>query len=210
MKVDLYNQKAEKVGDVELNDSIFNAKVNDKVLAQYVYIYLSNQRQGNANTKDKSEVRGGGKKPFAQKGTGRARAGSTRSPIWKGGGVTHGPTSEVNWTRKTTKSFRKSSIKNALSKVAQNETLRLVKNFEVNSKEALTKQAVDMIKSFGAPKKITLVSGERNEDLINSFSNLKKAQVIAVNELNAYNILNSGMLVLDEKALEFINQTWGN
>ena len=208
MKADLYSQKAKKVGDVELSDSIFNAEVNNKVLAQYVYIYLSNQRQGNANTKDKSEVRGGGKKPFAQKGTGRARAGSTRSPIWSGGGVTHGPTSEVNWKRKTTKSFRKSAIKNALSKLNKESNLKVVDAIEVKEGN-LTKQALDIVKDFGNPKKITIVAGENNKNLINSFSNLKTANVIAANELNAYDILNSGILVIDQKALEFINNNWG-
>ena len=209
MKTDLHNQNAEKIGDIDLKDDIFQVEVNDKVLAQYVYIYLSNQRQGNANTKTKAEVRGGGKKPWKQKGTGRARAGTIRSPIWRGGGVTHGPTSDVNWTRKTTKSFRKSAIKNALSKVAKNESLKVVDTFNFDKEKSLTKQAVDIVSKFGQPKKILFVSGEKDQLLVNSFANLKKAKVLPVNELNPYNILNSGVLVLDQKALEFINQTWG-
>src|SRR5690606_3656947 len=146
MKAKVYNQKAEEVKSIELNDLVFNKDVNDKVLAQYTYIYLSNQRQGNANTKDKSEVRGGGKKPWRQKGTGRARAGSSRSPLWRGGGVTFGPTSNVNWKKLTTKAFRKNAMRNALSKVAKENLLKIVDEFKLDADKALTKQAVNIIK----------------------------------------------------------------
>lgn len=208
MKADLYNQKAEKVGSVDLSDSVFNAEVNDKVLAQYVYIYRSNQRQSTANTKNKAEVRGGGKKPWKQKGTGRARAGSSRSPIWRGGGVTHGPTADVNWKRKTTKSFRRSAFESAFSKVNKAESVKIVDQFQFDSEKALTKQAIDLVKNFGSPKKLTIVSGENNKDLVNSFSNLDKMNVVFVNELNPYTVLNSGMLLVDQKALEYINKNW--
>lgn len=208
MKADLYNQKAEKVGSVDLSDSVFNAEVNDKVLAQYIYIYRSNQRQSTANTKNKAEVRGGGKKPWKQKGTGRARAGSSRSPIWRGGGVTHGPTADVNWKRKTTKSFRRSAFESAFSKVNKAESVKIVDQFQFDSEKALTKQAIDLVKNFGSPKKLTIVSGENNKDLVNSFSNLDKMNVVFVNELNPYTVLNSGMLLVDQKALEYINKNW--
>jgi large subunit ribosomal protein L4 len=208
MKTDLYNQKAEKVGSVDLSESLFNSDVNDKVLAQYVYIYRSNQRQSTANTKNKAEVRGGGKKPWKQKGTGRARAGSSRSPIWRGGGVTHGPTSDVNWKRKTTKSFRRSAFESAFSKVNKADAVKVIDQFQFDSEKALTKQALDLVKSFGAPKKLTIVSGENNKDLINSFSNLDRMNVVFVNELNPYTILNAGMLLVDQKALEYINKNW--
>lgn len=209
MKADLFNQKGKVVGDIEVRDDIFGKDVNEKVLAQYVYIYLSNQRQGNANTKNKAEVRGGGRKPWRQKGTGRARVGTIRSPIWRGGGVTHGPTSDVNWKKNTTKTFRRSAIANALSKMMKSNFVKFVDSIEVDEKKPLTKQALDIVNAFDNPKKITILTGDlENKSLPKSFSNLEKKSVKAVNELNAYDILNSGVLLIDQKALEFINKTW--
>ncbi|CAG1771971.1 partial 50S ribosomal protein L4, partial [uncultured bacterium] len=140
MNLPVFNQKAKKIEEIEVNDSVFNAPVNDKVLAQYVYVYLSNQRESNAHTKDRSEVRGGGKKPWKQKGTGRARVGSIRSPIWKGGGVTFGPTNQTNWKRKLTKSFKAAAFRNAFSKLNKAGLLNIIDGFEI--KEPSTKEAV--------------------------------------------------------------------
>lgn len=209
MKADLLNQKGKVIESLEINDEIFNSEVNDKVLSQYVYIYLSNQREGNANVKDKSEVSGGGKKPWKQKGTGRARVGSSRSPIWRGGGITHGPTSEVNWKKKTTRSFRKSAIINALSKVQKSNMIKFIDSVAIDSTKPMTKQAIDILKAFETPKKVSIVLGEKNSEVLNSFSNIKNTKVIVANELNAYDVLNSGLLVLDKKAVDYITNTWG-
>jgi large subunit ribosomal protein L4 len=208
MKVDLYNQKAKKVGDVDIKDGLIVEKINPKVISQYVYIYLSNQREGNASTKDKSEVSGGGRKPFKQKGTGRARAGSNRSPIWKGGGVTFGPTSSVNWKRKTTKSFRASAIRNVLSHLITNNQLKVVEKFNVEGAEKLTKSAVEMMKNFGVSKKMLIVTAEKNDTLVNSFANISKSNVTTVQELNAYELLNGGTVLLEKEALDYIEKHW--
>jgi len=206
MKLPLYNQIAKEVGEVEVNDSIFASDVNDKILSQYVYIYLSNQRQSNAHTKTKAEVRGGGKKPFNQKGTGRARAGSSRSPLWKGGGVTFGPTNNINWKRKTTKSFRAAAFRNAFSKLQSNNLIKILEGVQINKEEALTKQALEMINNFENPKKLTIIAFEKNEDLLKSFANLKKNRVISVSELSVYDLLNGGKILIEQKALDYINK----
>lgn len=205
MKVPVYNSTAKKVKDIEIPDDIYGAEVNDKVLAQYIYIYLSNQRQGNANTKTKAEVRGGGKKPFNQKGTGRARAGSIRSPIWVGGGRAHGPTNAVNYTLATTKKFRRSALRSALSKLVSSDKLNVIEKIEINGEKPLTKQALDLMDKFKIEKKTLVVTMDKNEDLLKATDNLKNIKVAVANEVNVYDILNSGKLLIEEAAVEFIN-----
>lgn len=208
MNLPVYSQKAEKKGDIEVNESVFGSKVNDMVLAQYNYIYLSNQREGNAHTKNRGEVSGGGKKPFAQKGTGRARAGSSRSPIWKGGGVTFGPTNQVNWKRKLTKSFRASAFRNAFSKMNDSKNIMIIDKVVIDSENPVTKQAVDLLNSFKNPKKVTIVTSEKNEKLIESFSNLQSVKVKTITKLSAYDVLTAGKILIEKDALEYINNHW--
>jgi len=209
MVLPIYNQKAKKVKDLEVSDEIFGAEVSDAVLAQYVYTYLGNQREGNANTKTKAQVSGGGKKPFAQKGTGRARAGSIRSPIWSGGGRAHGPKSYVNWKGKTTKKFRAAALRSALSKLIIADKLKLIEKMEVSDSKPLTKQALDISKSFGNPKKMTVITSEMRPELINAFSNVDKHFVKMVDEVNVYDLLNGGEVLIEEGALDFIKQRSG-
>lgn len=209
MKTSVYNQKAEQIKEIEIAQNLLEDKVNDKVVAQYVYIYLSNQRQGNANVKDKSEVRGGGKKPYAQKGTGRARAGSIRSPIWRGGGVTFGPSNNVNWKRKTTKNFRASAFRNVFTKLLQEERVKIVDNFDLKAEEKMTKKALELMQNFNNPKKLTIVTSDKKEPLIKAFSNIKNARIITINRLNPYDLLVGGTILLENSALEQISEQWG-
>ena len=125
MKLDVLNIKGEKVEQITLNDEIFAVEPNDLVLAQYIRVYLSNQRQGTASTKDRSEVSGGGKKPWKQKGTGRARAGSIRSPLWTKGGVAFG-SSNKNWKRKLNGKMAKKAICMMLTKRLADKDLEFV------------------------------------------------------------------------------------
>lgn len=206
MKIDLYNQKAKKVGDVEVTDSIFGVTVNPKVLSQYLFSYLSNQRQSNASTKDRSEVRGGGKKPWKQKGTGRARAGSNRSPLWKGGGVTFGPTSNVNWKKHMTKSFTAAALRNTFSSLVQNEKLKVVDGFDISG-DKLTKAAVEVKENFEA-KKLTVVTATKKDNVIKSFANVTGAKVVLITDLNAHDLLNGGTVLLEQDCLNFINEKW--
>lgn len=206
MNLPVVDQKAKKVSEVEVNESVFNSAVNDNVLAQYVYVYLSNQRESNAQTKDRSEVRGGGKKPWAQKGTGRARAGSSRSPIWRGGGVTFGPTNKTNWKRKLTKSFKAAAFRNAFSKLNKAGLISIVDTLDI--KEPSTKDAIEIQTNFESPKKMMIVTSKKNENLIKSFSNIKKTKVVLISEVNVYDLLNGGKVLLEKETLDYINNTW--
>ncbi len=204
MKVSVLNQKGKEVEQIELAKDVFDVVVNKKVLAQYVYSYLSNQRQGNAHTKDRSEVRGGGKKPWKQKGTGRARFGSSRNPIWRKGGVAFGPTNQVNWKKKLTKNFKISAMKNALSFALDNDQLMVVDTIEL--KDMQTKQALEIKKTLKLKNKFTLVTPNADQNLLRAFSNLKSVKVTNSSDLNAYDIVSGGKIVLLKDSVELISK----
>ncbi len=203
MKTDLVDLKNKKVKEIELDDSIFAAEQNTRVLTQYVFVYLANQRQGNANTKTKAEVSGGGKKPWAQKGTGNARAGSNRSPIWKGGGRAHGPSSEVNWSKDLNKKFKKVALKTALSKIFKDGSVSVVENFDVKPS---AKDATKILEAFNSPKKVTLVTSKVEENVMKAFANLQNVKVVFSGEVNVYDLLNAGHLIIEESALNNLKE----
>jgi large subunit ribosomal protein L4 len=207
MKLSIYSQAGKKsTKQVDVADQVFGAEVNKNLLKQYVYIYLSNQREAIAHTKDRADVSGGGKKPHAQKGTGRARAGSNRSPLWRHGGVTFGPINERNWKKSLNKKMRKQALCSAISLMVKQDKLKVVDAIKLEN-DKLTKQAVDLITSFGSPRKVTLVAGSVNKDLLKAFANLPKTKVTLVSELNAYEVLNAGELIFMQDALPFTD-TW--
>jgi len=132
IKTNIYNQKAEPVGEIELADKVFGMPANKNLVHQAVVAQMANSRQVLAHTKDRSEVRGGGKKPWRQKGTGRARAGSNRSPIWKGGGVTFGPRKNRNFSKKINKKMRKKAVLMALSDKVANGNLLVIEKLDID------------------------------------------------------------------------------
>ena len=133
MTVDIYNQQNKKVDKMELPDNIFNIKWNPDLVWQTAMVMNANRRQILAHTKDRGEVKGGGKKPWRQKGTGRARAGSIRSPLWKGGGVTFGPTKERNFKRKINKKMRRLAFFSLISKKIKDSELKIIDSLDINS-----------------------------------------------------------------------------
>lgn len=207
MKLAVYTQDAKKTAKtVEVSDQVFGRQANPDLLAQYVYVYLSNQRASIAHAKDRSEVSGGGVKPWRQKGTGRARHGSTRSPIWTKGGVTFGPTSDRNWKKTISKQMKKGAIAVALSQLVKEDKLKIVDNIELGDKQ-LTKQATQILQGFGNPRKITIVAAESTPKLVKAFANLPGAQVKLVSEINAYDIINAGEMLIMEPALSY-TENW--
>ncbi len=205
MKVDVLDQKGKSVKKTDLNDSIFKADINEKVLSQYVYSYLSNQRQSNAHTKDRSEVRGGGKKPHRQKGTGRARSGSNRNPLWTGGGTIFGPTNLRNWKKKLTKKFKKAALKSALSQVVKNESLVIVESINFKEDKPLTKQATDVKDKIAKDAKKVLIVTDGNKEVVHyAFSNIKNAKVVPSTEMSPYDFLTGGLIIVEEKVIKTI------
>jgi len=208
MKTDLYNQEGEKIGEIDLPDRIFNIKINPDLLHQAIRYYQFLSRQPIVKTKTRSEVRGGGRKPWRQKGTGRARHGSIRSPIWKGGGVTFGPSPEKKYQIKLPKKMRKKALYMVLSgKAKEGEIVILDK---LNPKTAKTKEGVRLLENLSKikkdikDKKTVFALVHANEKFLKSISNLKNVSTIPLNSLNAYFLLKNKYLVMEKEGIRFI------
>jgi large subunit ribosomal protein L4 len=196
--LDLRTQDGGVAGSVELNDAIFGLEPNIHVLHQVVTAQLAARRSGSANTKTRAEVRGGGAKPYAQKGTGRARAGSTRSPQFRGGGVVHGPRPR-SYAQKVNKKMIQLALNSALSDRAQSERLVVVDAWKFatpRTKDAL--QAIEALKLVG---KLLIVVDEQDQLAARSFRNLPNVQLVQRSELNAYDILCCDWLVFTQATL---------
>lgn len=197
MKVDLYSEKGTKLTTkVELPKEIFGIKPNEVALRQYLRVYQTNQRRGTAKAKTRGEVRGGGRKPWRQKGTGRARHGSIRSPIWVGGGVTHGPRPR-RFALSIPKKIARLALKSALSLKASEGKIKVLR--ELTFKEPKTAKASALLKKLKLEKRVLVVIPEGNENLYCSFRNIKGAAVRAARNLNAYDVvLAEDALILKE------------
>ena len=206
MKVSLYTKTGTKsTKKITLDDSVFSGRVNEKLLSQAVFVYLSNQRQANAHTKTRGDVRGGGKKPWRQKGTGRARHGSTRSPIWTGGGVVFGPTNSRNFKKGFSKKMRIAGIRAAFSKkMNMNEIFAIEK---IQPKK--TKEIDLIINKLNIKGKVTFIQ-LKEESLYRTTKNLPNVCVRLLDDISIYDILYSGALYLNEDVIEEISKRWGD
>ena len=194
-----------EVGEITLSDAVFGAEVNSAVLHAAVRAYLLNQRQGTQSTLTRTEVSGGGRKPWKQKGTGHARQGSTRSPQWVHGGIALGPKPRT-YKVALNKKVKKIAFISALSsKVAAGE---LVVVDSINATEYKTKAMVAMLSALGAEKKPLIVLPEVSEFVIKSCANIPGAKTTLANTINVYDILNSGKLVVDKSAVEKIQEVY--
>ena len=192
-KVDVYDIKGKKVSDIELADSVFGIEPNENIVHAVLVNYLANQRQGTQSTKTRAEVRGGGKKPWRQKGTGRARQGSIRAPHWVGGGIALGPKPR-SYSYKLNKKERRLAIKSCLSsKVIENE-LTVVDKFEFN--EIKTKEVAKMLNNLKLKGKTLILLPEKNEIIQKSARNIKGVKTLSVNTINAYDLVNYKNLVV--------------
>ncbi|GAB4285180.1 MAG: 50S ribosomal protein L4 [Candidatus Dojkabacteria bacterium] len=204
MKLQVVDKEGKKVKEFDLPKNVLPGEVNLKVISQYVYSYLSNQRQSTADTKDRSEVRGGGKKPWRQKGTGRARFGSSRVPIWRGGGVAFGPTADRNFKKKMTKKFKRAALKNVLAKIIADEKLKIIDSLDSKVNDKFAKNGIELMQNLGVSGSVIFVSKEKNEALIKSFRNIKKTSVSNTTEVSAYDLFSSANVVVEEEALKIL------
>lgn len=210
MKVNLYDQSGKRSEDtVELNPQIFASPENRQLLSQYTRVYLANQRQGNASTKTRGEVSGGGKKPWAQKHTGRARQGSIRSPLWVKGGVAHGPKPR-DWSLSMPKNMRRQALFCALSDRARENAVLVLQ--ELSFEKPKTKALIDLLKNLleeGFEKaKFLLILPKVDEGVVLSARNLQNVAAISAKDLNAYVVLKSTHLVLPKEALGVIEEAF--
>lgn len=212
LKIKVYNKKAEAVKDLELNKKIFEVKVNNELLHQVVVSQMANARQVLADTKGKSEVSGGGKKPWKQKGTGRARAGSSRSPIWRGGGVTFGPTSDRNFKKKINQKSKQRAMFMVLSERLAEGSLVVLDDLAFENYK--TKDFSQMISTIETKvletkrRDILIINGSKDERTFFSARNLKDVKIINPENINALELLNSRYLLLDEKTVKLLEETY--
>lgn len=199
IELKVLSQTGKEVSTITLDKEVFGVEVNEQVMFDAVMTYLANRRQATAKTKKRHEVSGGGKKPFRQKGTGRARAGSSRSPIWVGGGTVFGPDGNQNFKIKQNKKEHKLALKSALTKQVNN--LVVLDNLTVEGK---TKEVVNVLKALNiANNKVLLVS--EDEKVLQGTRNLNNVLVVSKNNISVYDLLNSETLVMveaDVKELE--------
>ena len=192
-KIDVYDIEGKKVNDVELNEDIFGIIPNEELVHSVIVNYLANQRQGTQSTKTRAEVRGGGKKPWRQKGTGRARQGSIRAPHWVGGGIALGPKPR-SYSYKLNKKEKRLAIKSCLSsKVIENE-LTVVDKIEL--KEIKTKEVAKMLSNLKLAGKTLILLPEKNEVIQKSARNIEGVKTLSVNTINAYDLVNYNNLVI--------------
>lgn len=207
-KIPVYNLKGEKKKEVNLNPDIFAVEVKSVVLHRIVEAILANRRPNLAATKDRSQVRGGGAKPWRQKGTGRARAGSIRSPIWKGGGVTFGPTPARNYSKKINKKEKRKALFMALSDKVTDKKIALVE--EIKFKDIKTKNVTKVLKALTPIKSenALLVLSAKDDIVTKSAANLPRVQVRTAAALNAYDVIRFEYIVLSLLALKEIEKTF--
>ena len=208
MKISVYNQKAEVVGEIELNDKIYAVKPTLHLLAEAVRIQASNARKGLANTKTRGEVSGGGKKPWKQKGTGRARVGSTRSPIWRHGGITFGPTSDRNWSLKINKKAKTKALFMSLSDKVTDGKLIIVDGMDIEN--AKTKNFVQIMTSFEGKlgKKQLLVMPKKQDSIVRASRNIPHLESTVATSLNVTDILKADTMVILKESLAVIEKTY--
>lgn len=206
MNTKVYSQKAEPLHDLDLSEKVFGVTVNQDLIHQALLAQQGNERQNLADTKDRSEVSGGGKKPWKQKGTGRARAGSSRSPIWIGGGVTFGPTSDRNFSKKINKKMRQKALAMVLSNKVANNALVVVDNLDLA--EFKTKNFETVLKAIETKilkderRDVLVMSDVKNEKLKYSARNLTGVTVINLENINIVDLLKSRYLVATEAAIK--------
>ena len=204
MEAKVYNQKGKESGTVNLPERVFAAKWRSDLVHQVVESMKSNKRAGTADAKDRGEVRGGGKKPWRQKGTGRARHGSSRSPIWVGGGVTHGPLKEKNYKKKISKKMRAQALFSVLSKKLKDGEVVFVDSLALP--EIKTRAAAEIVKNLKINRKTLMALHARAPKTEKSFRNLKNLELVFVKNLNPLDILNHKYLVVEkpEESVKFL------
>jgi large subunit ribosomal protein L4 len=205
--VDVINQKGEKVNSIELDDTVFNADIRDTLVQRVVVWQLAKRRSGTASTKTRGEISGGGKKPWRQKGTGRARAGTNRSPIWVGGGTIFGPKPR-SYAFSLPKKMRKAALRSVLTAKLKDDQLTVIDKIELEAPK--TKIFVDIMKTMGLEaKKILFVTAEKDETLLRSSRNLYQVLVLPIEGLNVYDLLRFDRLVVLEDAVPRIHERLG-
>ncbi|NUK31909.1 50S ribosomal protein L4 [Parageobacillus sp. VR-IP] len=202
-KVALYNQNGETIGEIELNDSVFGIEPNKYVLFEAVIMQRASLRQGTHKTKNRSEVSGGGRKPWRQKGTGRARQGSIRAPQWRGGGTVFGPVPR-SYSYKLPKKVRRLAIKSALSSKVLENNIVVLDSLTLEAPK--TKEMAKILNNLSVDRKALIVTDDVNENVALSARNIPGVTVITANGINVLDVLNHDKLVITKAAVEKVEE----
>ena len=203
--VAVYNMEGNEVGSLELNDAVFGVKVNEHLVHMAVVQYLANRRQGTQSAKNRSEVRGGGRKPWRQKGTGHARQGSIRAPQWRKGGIALGPKPR-DYSYSLNKKVKRLALKSVLSDKVKTADLIVVDNISVDGFK--TKTMVNMLDALGVQKKALIVMPEKNEQVIKSAANIPGVKTALVNTINVYDIINADKFIVAKDAIAKLEEVY--
>ena len=203
-KIALLNIKGEKIKDIKLNDEVFGIEPNNQTIYDAVVLKNASMRQGTHSTKTRSEVSGGGRKPWRQKGTGNARQGSIRAPHFVGGGVVFGPTTNRNYTKKQNRKERRLALKSALTHKANAKEIIVVENFIVDTPK--TKDFMKLLETLKINGKSLIVVKELTDNLILASRNLSNVKVIETHEINTYDVMNYTNLVMTEEAVKMLEE----
>ncbi len=204
-KVTMLNMAGETVGDIELNDSVFGIEVNEFAVHEVIKNYLANQRQGTQSAKTRGEVRGGGRKPFRQKGTGRGRQGSLTSPSHIGGGVVFAPKPR-DYSYAVPKKVKRLAIKSVLTSKVNDGEIIVLDSLEFE--EPKTKKMIEVLKNIKADKKAIIVTAGKNENVVRSASNIPGVQTSNTGSLNCYEMLNANSLIITKDAVEKLEEVY--
>ncbi|MCD7949669.1 MAG: 50S ribosomal protein L4 [Erysipelotrichaceae bacterium] len=204
MKVAVYNQEGTQLNDTELNDAVFGIEPNNQAIFDMVLLQRASWRRGTHSVKNRSAVRGGGKKPWRQKGTGRARQGTIRAPQWRGGGVVFGPNTNRNYKLKMNRKVRRLALKSALSQKVIDEELTVLDKLTVDAPK--TKTMVKVLENLEATRKTLIVMDSVDENVALSARNIPGVKVIDSKGLNVYDILDSNKLVMTEGAIKAVEE----
>ncbi|KXS45766.1 MULTISPECIES: 50S ribosomal protein L4 [unclassified Candidatus Frackibacter] len=200
----LYNREGSQVGEIELNQNIFDVEINEHVVHEAVTAQLAAKRSGTAATKTRGKVSGGGRKPWRQKGTGRARHGSIRSPIWVGGGTTFGPQPR-DYSKKLPKKVKKLAVKSALTAKVNEDELIVVDKLDFAQPK--TKEMVKVLEALNSSdQKVLIVTSEKDANLYKSARNIPGVNVLIASALNVYDILNCNKLIATKDAIEKVEE----
>lgn len=204
--MNVHSIEGKKIGEIKLNDNLFHAKINKHIVHQIVKRYLAEKRRGTASTKSRSEVRGGGRKPWRQKGTGRARAGTIRSPIWVGGGITFGPENR-DYGYSIPRKMRLVALKSVLSDKVKNNDMIILDKLEL--KNGKTKEIINIFDNLNINSdKILIIIDKDDEVIKRAVHNLKNTMVITANKINTYDLVNYQKMLITKNALQIVEEVF--
>lgn len=207
MEAKVYNQKGEEKRKIKLPKEIFEISLNSDLLHQVVVFQKGNRRQKSAKTKGRAEVRGGGRKPWRQKGTGRARHGSIRSPLWKGGGVTFGPTEEKKTKKRIPKKMRRKALLMALSSKARDKEIIILDKLEVE--KGKTKEFIDILNNLKVgDDNLLVVTPEKEDKVVKASRNIPGKKTVRAEDLNALDVLSFKNIMMPEQSLKAIKENF--